>query len=992
MHGRPDRRECDLNRGRVLRSQRSLVAGVSALALLVAGGTATADPIGYSIAKADKKPTPTPTPSASKKPLRPLYRNVRAFYRNVRAFWGDVNPFYRNVRAFWGDVDPFYRNVRAFWGGLDPATMAAAAGAPAYGDVGPFWEQLGSQWDGIANSWQDAGAYDDASAGTYDSIATQMKSLVATSKSFWGDAVVKQSKKKQTFESAFANPFLAKYGIDLNRPETLASLDAATQSQFFVEWYDGLMSYSGTDHADWWMKAVNWTPALTQTMGAGKNSTLGLVDDYAAKTVDVVAKVKDLSNKNPSPGGHGEGVLSLIVSPHDGKGVMGIAPEAKVVAFNPFDKNGGTEWANVAKGIQAVARNRATVINLSLGSPGVAFAPEWQEVFATSEINTHKDKLLYVIAAGNDGLSGTGIVDMKGALDTTFIVVGSVGPSGISDFSNRPGDLCLTDGGTECKASSSLKESGYLMNRFIVAPGELILVSDGAGGLVRQSGTSLAAPLVSGAVALIQDRWPWMREKPRDIAMVILGSARDMGEPGIDPVYGVGMLDVEAAMSPLDFSKLKFYLNNTQGKSQTEVSVSSLRSDGLQASWTSKHMYFTAFEKLDQVERDFLIPLSTRLYGQKRGGEYFQDFVYNRMVTWLDQPGIASRAVGFADGTQTGAVPLSGGWTMRMSGRVVAGYDEDSTMRRAQLRSTVSVSAPSGQFAFSFGSGDGAVAVGGQPGFGLAADFDPQSGGVNPLLGFASGGAHAATQVTLTPGLQIHAGYTEQRRSLGADLADAPSMVDRSYLRGLPRYQAEAAAIGVDYQAMPWLRLSASVTTLREPTAFLGVRPAMGDDLSGGTSSRGATLGAYATITDRFSVFGSAMTASSRSASRNASLRIGQDGVAGTAFQLGMARQGLFGKNDALRLTLAQPLYYSRGDIELTEIQVIDRETGEKGLVTQRFAIGDGQPRRLVVEGNYGTGLFDGRAQVSLFGRGEVRDVDVDTPRLMLGSQLQIAF
>lgn len=65
---------------------------------------------------------------------------------------------------------------------------------------------------------------------------------------------------------------------------------------------------------------------------------------------------------------------------------------------------------------------------------------------------------------------------------------------------------CLTDGGTKCKKSASLKESGYLMNRFIVAPGELILVADGTGGLTRQSGTSLVAPPVAGTVALIQDR------------------------------------------------------------------------------------------------------------------------------------------------------------------------------------------------------------------------------------------------------------------------------------------------------------------------------------------------------------------------------------------------------------------------------------------------------------------------------------------------------
>lgn len=203
-------------------------------------------------------PSVEPATGTSAKPLKPLYRNVRAFYRNVRAFWGDVNPFYRNVRAFWGDVDPFYRNVRAFWGTMDPAQLAMSAGAPAYAGVGPFWEGLGGQWDLIAGSWQKGGDYNLLSAPRYALISAQLKTMVATSESFWGSAVRKKS--GQSFNTAFADPMLSRFGISLSNPSSLAKLDAATQSQFFIEWYDGLMTYSGTDHADWWMKSINWTP------------------------------------------------------------------------------------------------------------------------------------------------------------------------------------------------------------------------------------------------------------------------------------------------------------------------------------------------------------------------------------------------------------------------------------------------------------------------------------------------------------------------------------------------------------------------------------------------------------------------------------------------------------------------------------------------------------------------------------------------------------
>lgn len=922
-------------------------------------------------------------------PLRPLTQSVNPYYRNVRAFWGEVNPFYRNVRAFWGDVDPFYRNVRAFWGDMDPAEMASQAGGPDYAGVGPFWEDQGTRWEEIATLWQNAGEYTPETERRYAGILRRLRKMVGAADQFWGDAVSEDT--GSAFRRSFVSPLLKRYGIRFDDPSTLARLDAATQSQFFMEWYDGLMAHAGTDHADWWMRAINWSPDLTQKMGSGAGSTLGLVDDYSATSADILARVRDLTHRNASAGGHGEGVLSLVVSPHDGRGVMGIAPGASVIAYNPFD-NGSADWQDVSDGIQAVAAEGATVINLSLGAPGVTLSPEWQRIFTKSEINTHKDKTLYIIAAGNDGISQTGIVDMKGALDTTFIVVGSVGPSGISDFSNRPGTACLTDGGTECKASSSLKESGYLMNRFIVAPGELILVSDGKGGVIRQSGTSLAAPLVAGAVALVQDRWPWMREKPRDIAMVILGSATDLGAPGIDPVYGVGMLNVEAAMSPLDFSKLKYYLTSNDGESQNEVSVSTLRSGGIQAGWVTNDMYFTAFEKLDQVERDFLIPLSSRLYGTTRGGEYFMDFVYNRMVQWIDGASFAGRrAVGFSDTTTTPAVDL-GGWTVQMRGRTVLGFGAAGRIYRPALHSTASVSAPSGRFGFSFGSGDGAMALGGGGALSMVADFDPYAGGANPLLGFASGGAHAAAQVSLAPGLEVRAGFTERRRIPGEEDGVGFDTIGRAIQLNPASYRADATTMDVRYRAAPWLTVSGSATTLHEPRAFLGVRPLMDGDLSGGTRTDGFTAGIEANLGAGTTLFGTATRAYARSPQRDGSLRLADDGASGTSFQAGIARVGLLGRQDALRLTVAQPLRVDGGAIELTEVQVVNRETGETGVVTQRFDLGKAQPRRLVLEGNYAAPLLDGRAQLSLFGRGELRDLDQGTPRLMAGGRIQIAF
>lgn len=954
-------------------------------------------------------PTPAPTPTPSTDPQRPLASlsgTVVPSRGSIRTFSGDLSPYWGSIRTFWGDINPFEGDVAAFWGSIRTFTEDGEQDqlAPNWGSIRTFWGDVGASWGSIRTFWGSIRTFEET-PGDYATLAGQLDAMIDETELFWGDAVAASTGK--SFSAGFADPMLAKYGIDLSDPSSLQRLDAEQRERFFLDWYDGLMNFSGADHVDHWMKQVSWSPKLTQAQGSGSDAVIGLVDFYAAKDPDVTAKmvysggyVNEISN-------HGAGVLSLIVASHDGKGVMGIAPNARVAAFNPFDASGTASWADVKRGIIEVSKRGAAVVNLSLGVPGSTFHPEWRNVFKDSGVNSLKDRTLYVIAAGNDGISQTTNVEMGGAFDSTFIVVGSVDPSGkISDFSNRPGNACLTDGG-QCKnpaawsrldslfdTSDYLKNSGLLMNRFIVAPGEYILVSDGKGGVQRLSGTSFAAPLVAGTVALIHDRWPWLKKYPRDVAKAILESATDLGAPGPDPVYGMGMLNVEAAQSALDFEKLKYYLYD--GNKKTEIKVATLKSGGIQSAWTTKNLYFSAFEELDQSHRDFLIPLTDRLVGTTKGGEYFQQFVYNRFIAWLGgtasvTAGAAPYARGFSDLRSTPMLTNVDGWSFAMTGRLVnttpaAGYFSP------QLRSTVQVESPSGKFGFSFGHGDGAVFVGGDRAFQMTSDFDPYSGGVNPLLGFASGGSHFSTRVALSPDVHVSAGVTERRRGLGDDLRDVQDPFDRGLIRKLNRYAASAANVKVEYSPAHWLAVSASMTRLEEEDALLGVRSLEASDLAGGTITEGASVSADLSLGSGVSLFGTATGARSHSAGRDAAMRIGSGGMLGTAFQVGMAKAGVLGKSDHVRLSVAQPLTIEAGTIDMQMVRVVDRETGEIGVVTESVDIGAPERRRFVAELTYGTPVLDGRGMLSLFGRSELKPVDAGTPRLMLGTQARLAF
>src|SRR4029079_2967132 len=63
------------------------------------------------------------------------------------------------------------------------------------------------------------------------------------------------------------------------------------------------------------------------------------------------------------------------------------------------------------------------------------------------------------------------------------------------------------------------------------------------------SGTSMATPYVTGAAALIKSGWKNLTAQ--QVASILFASATDLGAPGIDPVYGRGMLNVDAALKPI---------------------------------------------------------------------------------------------------------------------------------------------------------------------------------------------------------------------------------------------------------------------------------------------------------------------------------------------------------------------------------------------------------------------------------------------------------
>lgn len=139
-----------------------------------------------------------------------------------------------------------------------------------------------------------------------------------------------------------------------------------------------------------------------------------------------------------------------------------------------------------------------------------------------------RDKI-FVWSAGNDGRSQSGALSalprVMPELQGRFInVVAWDSETGkLADFSNA---------------------CGVTKQYCITAPGAALDTGDKIVG-----GTSFAAPIVSGAIAVIREAFPYL--SATEITEILLTTARDIGSPGIDEIYGHGMLDLERATRPI---------------------------------------------------------------------------------------------------------------------------------------------------------------------------------------------------------------------------------------------------------------------------------------------------------------------------------------------------------------------------------------------------------------------------------------------------------
>ena len=199
----------------------------------------------------------------------------------------------------------------------------------------------------------------------------------------------------------------------------------------------------------------------------------GYVDDVHGVDLTSRQSGQDLSDGN----GHGTHVAGIIGAAANARGVVGVAPQARLMIVKVLDDSGAGTTGGVAEGIRYAAANGARVINCSLG--GDQGDPRLDAaVQAAGAANA-----LVVASAGNDGRDIDTRPSYPAAIAApNLLAVASTDPEtgrGISEFSNF-GRLAVQ----------------------VAAPGADILSASHDGQWELRSGTSMAAPMVTGVAAL----------------------------------------------------------------------------------------------------------------------------------------------------------------------------------------------------------------------------------------------------------------------------------------------------------------------------------------------------------------------------------------------------------------------------------------------------------------------------------------------------------
>ncbi len=252
----------------------------------------------------------------------------------------------------------------------------------------------------------------------------------------------------------------------------------------------------------------------------GTNVTVAVIDSGIdvrhPELAGAIADSFDALGSKEGPHVHGTGVAGAIVAHAR---LMGSAPAARILAIRAFgsaSKGAESTTFVVLRGLDYAASHGAQVINMSFAGP--------------------KDPL---VERGIAAAAGKGIVMVAAS--------GNAGPKSPALYpAANPNVIAVSATDAQDRLFAASNRGGYIA---VAAPGVDIFLPAPDDKYQITSGTSFSAAYVSGLAALMRERNPAL--KPEDVRAILMETARDLGTPGRDDLFGAGEADAYAAVTAI---------------------------------------------------------------------------------------------------------------------------------------------------------------------------------------------------------------------------------------------------------------------------------------------------------------------------------------------------------------------------------------------------------------------------------------------------------
>ncbi|MBP1923654.1 subtilisin family serine protease [Halorubrum alkaliphilum] len=236
--------------------------------------------------------------------------------------------------------------------------------------------------------------------------------------------------------------------------------------------------------------------------------------------------------------GHGTHVSGTVAGGDASGTAIGVAPEAELMHGLVFP-DGSASTASVIAGIEWAVANDADVVSMSLG---LATDDEsvYEPAFVEPIENARQAGTIVVAAAGNDGEN---VTTSPGNVRSA-VSVGAVDPDReVAAFSS--GERVDTDDAWGSEAPADWPDEYVVPG--VSAPGVDVESAAVGGGTREASGTSMAAPHVAGALALLRADDPDLTEPAATAVLRETAVHPDGYTTDPDPRHGTGVVDVHAA-------------------------------------------------------------------------------------------------------------------------------------------------------------------------------------------------------------------------------------------------------------------------------------------------------------------------------------------------------------------------------------------------------------------------------------------------------------